>query len=804
MVMRVASSTYISQAAWRSASSGAHLATDLAEERQGQLDVDLLQAGHRLLQARRLLGSDMSQRRVMGQDLRMTVVPPAASTPAVAGGGDRRDFFVSYAGPDRPWARWVAALLEADGFRVEIDEWDWPPGCDVVQRMNLALENADRVLALWSARYFDPASWAGEELSAATYLRHEHKDRLGPGADREVRAGPAVPAVASGRPHRRAGAGGQSVAAGPAARAHRPWAAPPLPRRAWARQVPGRSGRSVSGGTAAGVAGAGAEPRDRMLEELHARLSGAITVVVQALHGMGGVGKTQLAVEYAHRFAPDYQLVWWIDADQPALIPDQFAVLAPKLGLPAQLPGPEAVEAVRQVLQDRDGWLLVFDNVTDPRDLQPYRPAVASGRVLVTSRHPGWGGLGSHVQVDLFTRLESVLLLKRRIPELAEQVADELADELGDLPLALEQAAGYIESNGTDPQRYLELFRSAREQLLSEGAVPDHVLLDAPWQISLDQLQQDDAAAVQLLRHVAFLAADPFPVAVLADQEPTILPGPLHEVLADPVRRDRTLGALHRYALVRRDGDSIRMHRLVQAAVRRSLPPPERATVEGTVLRLLQAALPVDILHQPDAWPRWRQLLPHVLVACAERPDPVEPSATSWLLDRAGIYLQSRGEPAAARLLLERALAIHDAAYGPDHPAVAISLGNLALVLQSRGEPAAARPLLERALAIHEAAYGPEHPDVAASLNNLALVLRDLGEPAAARQLLDRALAITEAAYGPDHPAVATSLGNLALVLQDLGEPAAARPLLDRALTITEAAYGPEHPDVPALRRLLE
>ena len=121
------------------------------------------------------------------------------------------------------------------------------------------------------------------------------------------------------------------------------------------------------------MAGAGAEPRDRMLEELHARLSGAITVVVQALHGMGGVGKTQLAVEYAHRFAPDYQLVWWIDADQPALIPDQFAVLAPKLGLPAQLPGPEAVEAVRQVLQDRDGWLLVHPSHATPGP--PARPA---------------------------------------------------------------------------------------------------------------------------------------------------------------------------------------------------------------------------------------------------------------------------------------------------------------------------------------------------------------------------------------------------------------------------------------------
>ena len=179
-----------------------------------------------------------------------------------------------------------------------------------------------------------------------------------------------------------------------------------------------------------------------------------------------------------------------------------------------------------------------------------------------------------------------------------------------------------------------------------------------------------------------------------------------------------------------------------QAAVRRTLPPPERATVEGTVLRLLQAALPVDILHQPDAWPRWRQLLPHVLVACAERPDPVEPSATSWLLDRAGTYLRSRGEPAAARPLLDRALAITEAAHGPEHPAVATRLNNLAAVLGDLGEPAAARLLLDRALAIHEAAHAPEHPAVATSLGNLAAGLRDLGEPAAAQPLLDRALSI--------------------------------------------------------------
>ena len=164
----------------------------------------------------------------------------------------------------------------------------------------------------------------------------------------------------------------------------------------------------------------------------------------------------------------------------------------------------------------------------------------------------------------------------------------------------------------------------------------------------------------------------------------------------------------------------------------------------------------------PEDWPRWAVLLPHVLAATSHLPpvpDRAHPAATdaSWLLDRAATYLQVHARLGEARPLAERALAIAEAAYGPDHPDVATRLNNLALILRDLGDPAAARPLAERALAIAEAAHGPDHPDVATGLNNLALILQDLGDPAAARPLAERALAIDEAAYGPDHPAVATA-----------------------------------------------
>jgi len=383
--------------------------------------------------------------------------------------GRRTDFFISHAGKDTAWAEWLAWQLQQASYTVELAVWDWALGEDFVARMQSALERTDRLLAVCTEAYFT-STYGGAELRAAFAGSAAAQGRIVPVLVEPVNLPPLYAplihldltgldeAMAAARLRARL-TGGRPAGPPPFPRAgpaptHKPGFAGAL-LAVW--KVPPRNPRFTG--------------RDGMLTELRRRLrAGEGTLVVQALYGLGGVGKTQLAFEYAHRFAADHQLVWWIDAEQPVLIPEQLARLAARLDLPLGPTVADTVDRLLAELRHRDGWLLIFDNAERPADVAPYRPS-GPGHVLITSRSPGWGALGGRLEVDVLARAETIALLRACIPALDEELADKLAAELGDLPLAAAQAAGYLEQTDLPPADYLRRFRARRATLLARGEV---------------------------------------------------------------------------------------------------------------------------------------------------------------------------------------------------------------------------------------------------------------------------------------------------------------------------------------------
>jgi hypothetical protein len=267
--------------------------------------------------------------------------------------------------------------------------------------------------------------------------------------------------------------------------------------------------------------------RDDLLAEVRERLLAGDRTVVQALHGMGGVGKTQLAAEYAHRFAGAYDLAWWIDAEQGKLIGDQVAALGLSLGCVSAGAGSEAMRvAVLAELRQRGRWLLVFDNAEDPADVAPWLPG-GGGHVLITSRERGWAEVAAPVEVDVLARAESAAILLARVPGLTGADADRLAAELGDLPLAIAQAAGFIAGTGQAADEFLELLRIRAGQLLAQGVPgPYPRSLAAATDLIADRLADQDPAAAELAILCAFLAPEPIPEDLFTGAV-SLLPGEL-------------------------------------------------------------------------------------------------------------------------------------------------------------------------------------------------------------------------------------------------------------------------------------
>lgn len=507
------------------------------------------------------------------------------------------------------------------------------------------------------------------------------------------------------------------------------------------------------------------------------------------LHGMGGVGKTQLAAEYARRHADDYQVVWWVTAETDTEADAGYDKLAQALNLPGRVAtnAEQTRNAVLDWMNQQSGWLVVLDNAESFEALAKWWPNAPRGHLLITSRNPNWRARAAVRDVDVWPLDEAADYLIRRSGDADRAAAEKLAAALGCLPLACETAAAYVAAHGCDlagyakrlaerPVKYLEFLPQDKTYARTLPQVID---------MSAQAVETKSPLALDILRALAWLAADDIP-SFLLEKWP-----------AETAEVDAALGVLLRAALLRKTGGGFAVHRLTQQIIRAVDPQPQASA--AAAIRLLNSAFSGHPQFDAHLWPRYAALLPHGEALFALLPDPPpELQSASRICNQIGMFLRfAKGDYPAAKIWYEEALALTEARVGPDHADVATNLSNLGELLWLMGDAAAAKPLFQRALTIDERALGSEHPSIAAHLAGLGNVHQDLSELDDARRCHQRCLEIIEAADGPDHPLAAVALNNRALVLERQGEAMAARRHFERALDIclNHRERGPDHPD---------
>lgn len=503
--------------------------------------------------------------------------------------------------------------------------------------------------------------------------------------------------------------------------------------------------------------------RDEVFTRLHERLhaeSAAILAQVQAISGLGGIGKTSTAIEYAYRYRKEYQMLLWTHAENHEMLAADAVNIAQMLGLPEKDEQDlrRVMGAVKRWLDTHEHWLLILDNVEDFSLLNQMLPSESKGHVLITTRAQATGLFAQRIDLERMEPDEGVLFLLRRakiipehallaeVPESRLAIAREIFVLMDGLPLALDQAGAYIEETGCSLSEYLDRYRNQSAMLLNmRGVVSDShpQSVSATVSLAVEKLVQVNPVAAKLLEFCAFLHPDAIPEEILIEGAPH-LGSLLASITSDPCKRDTAIAALRQYSLVRRNLDTktLTIHRLVQAVVKDRLSEEKQRQWAERAVRAVNQVLPKVIIGSPILlWQRFQRYILHAQ-ACTiliEQWDMISPSAWS-LLGHTGNYLHEGGQYAQAERLLQKAFDITMSALGPEHPDVAQAFHALAILYWSRGKYTLAEPLLQQALAIREKVLGPEHPDVAQNLNDLALVLYSRGQFVQAELLYKRSL----------------------------------------------------------------
>ncbi|WP_240138006.1 FxSxx-COOH system tetratricopeptide repeat protein [Streptomyces sp. MUM 178J] len=539
-------------------------------------------------------------------------------------------FVVAFSGHDRAWATWIAHRLEYHGHRASLYRWD-PSREQPLQEALSDLQLASgRVLLVLSDVFFQLGlRREGEWNAVLRGFVAQQSDRF---AAVTLTNRPLLPATAvlepadlwqldekeaerrllyrlslSSRPARRAAVSSVSR----------------YPRNqpaAWGN-VPRRNSRFTG--------------RDEILNALQQRLMDAEPgAAVCALVGMAGIGKTQIAVEYAYRFLPDYDVVWWVNSDQRNTQRDTFAGLTTALGLPSGSEPGERIRVVRESLRrgvPYGRWLVIFDGWESPEDAAAYLPQGGAGHVLITSRNHNWRAATDTLEISGFRRAESTGYLLRRAPHITAEQADQVAVEFHDVPLQLAQAAAWLGESRMEVPEYLRMVRDGGLARFEGLVMPDDYPQSSltSWSILINKLKRSERHTVELLTLCTAFAPGRIPLGLVRGLRASDLPENLRWITSDLPSWTRALDSLVNYSVLTRETrgsafdetgrdeeaahehETVRMHGVVHAIVSELASGREREEYRKVVHRLLADADP-GAPNDSKQWPRYAELLPHL------------------------------------------------------------------------------------------------------------------------------------------------------------------------------------------------
>jgi tetratricopeptide (TPR) repeat protein len=549
----------------------------------------------------------------------------------------------------------------------------------------------------------------------------------------------------------------------------------------------------------------------KLREQLRAYGTAASPLI--ALHGLGGVGKTQLALEYVHRFGSDYDLVYWLECGQPQFIDTQLGDLGGQmerafgLSAPTSATVEERARLALDVLNQGDPairWLLIFDNAEDIKQVLPFVPK-GSGHVLITTQEGGWRDHAHLFAVDLFTREESVSHLLQFAPTLTKEEAGKVAEAVADLPLAVAAAAAWLGSTNYRVSRYLDELEREAPKRLSLSELADYPRsITAAWDPSLNLLEERSPAAMRLLQLCSVMAPSIALDLIYSPSVARVLVPFDAELSSEPMIMGKVVQQISKLALLKLDpnADQVQVHRLVQAVVRARMSPKDLASAREEVHQILVASRPREEVDDPASWNRFRMLWPHL--EPSDVASSTEEPVRQLIIDRVR-YLHVFSDLERARdeaLDAERRWEEMLTAEPPFSPAIQKSLrrqllrlrfhlGNTLLLLSQFKE---ARDLEEGVLAAQTALLGPDHPHTLMTAGALAGVLRAQGHYREALAMDTRTYPAWTELYGYDHHRTLVAANNLAVSHRLTGDMAAALRLDVDTLNRLRAALGHEHP----------